>query len=174
MKIEQLSSEQAYQGRITVALERWRYDDGLEVTREIVHKDGAVAIVAHDQDGFYLVSQPREAVNEPESLELPAGTLDVMGEGALACARRELIEEIGMEAEEWKELKSFYPSPGFTDEQVVIFEATGLKFVGVAPEDNERIEIMKLPWNQLEATIAKVQDAKTLLGLMLLARSRQV
>ena len=73
-----------------------------------------------------MVEQPREAVEEPALLELPAGKLDVEGETPLECAQRELAEEIGKSAGDWRELKSFYTSPGFANERVWLFLATEL------------------------------------------------
>ena len=89
------------------------HDDGETAEREIVVHPGAVGIVAHDGESVYLVRQPREAVEEPDLLELPAGKLDVEGETPLECAKRELAEEIGMSARSWTELKRFYTTPGF-------------------------------------------------------------
>ena len=60
---------------------------------------------------------------------MPAGKLDVEGESRLECAKRELTEEVGLEAEEWSEWKRFFTSPGFAEEEVTIFEATGLSEV---------------------------------------------
>ena len=107
-------------------VERFRHDDGEEVEREVVGHPGAVAIVAHDDEHVWLVRQPREAAGEQALLEMPAGKLDVAGEPALETARRELAEEIGKAAADWRELVSFYTSPGFTDERVDVYPATGL------------------------------------------------
>ena len=102
-------------------IDRFRYGDGSEAEREVVAHPGAVAVVAHDDVHIYLVRQPREAVGEEATLELPAGKLDVPGEAPLDCARRELAEEVGLEASEWTELKRFYTSPGFAEEQVTVY-----------------------------------------------------
>ena len=87
-------------GSSTSEIDEFRYDDGETAEREIVVHPGAVGIVAHDGEALYLVRQPREAVDEPALLELPAGKLDVEGESPLECAQRELGEEIGMRAAE--------------------------------------------------------------------------
>ena len=65
-----------------------------------------------------MVRQPREAVGEDALLELPAGKLDIEGETPLECAQRELAEEVGKAAGDWRELKRFYTSPGFATEEV--------------------------------------------------------
>ena len=85
---------------------RYRRADGTEVEREIVEHPGSVAVLAHDGEFAYLVAQPREAVEEDELLEIPAGTLDVEGESELECAQRELAEEAELRAESWSLLRS--------------------------------------------------------------------
>ena len=78
---EALGGETLYKGRIVdVRMERFRHADGEEVSREIVRHQGAVAVVVQDERDVWLVRQPREAVDEPALLEIPAGRLDVAGE----------------------------------------------------------------------------------------------
>ena len=125
--MERIDSKTVYEGKIaTVREDEFRYPDGSTATRETVGHPGAVAMVAHDDLHLYLVRQPREAVGEEALLELPAGKLDVPGESPLDCAKRELAEEIGKSASEWRELKRFYTSPGFAEEEVIVYLATGL------------------------------------------------
>jgi ADP-ribose pyrophosphatase len=133
-----------------------------------------VAVVAHDDDVLYLVRQPREPVGEQGLVELPAGKLDVPGEDPLDTAKRELIEEIGKEATEWRELKRFYTSPGFADEEVIVYLATGLSDAeAVAPsEEEERIEIVEVPLAELDTAIESCRDAKSLIGLLLFRQVR--
>ena len=92
-----------------------------------------------------MVEQPREAVEEPALLELPAGKLDVEGETPLECAQRELAEEIGKSAADWRELKRFYTSPGFANERVWLFLATELYDTPERRFTEERIEIVAWP-----------------------------
>lgn len=168
---EPLGGETAYRGRLVeVRIERFLHADGEEVSREIVHHQGAVAIVAHDREHVWLVRQPREAVDEPALLELPAGRLDVAGEEPLQAAQRELAEEIGMGARSWEPILSYYSSVGFTDERVHLFHASDLHARTAETEENERIEIVPWPLAQLEQAIAESRDAKTLIGLLWLAR----
>ena len=128
--MERIGSKTVYEGKVaSVRIDRFRYGDGSEAEREVVAHPGAVAVVAHDDVHIYLVRQPREAVGEEATLELPAGKLDVPGEAPLDCARRELAEEVGLQASEWTELKRFYTSPGFAEEQVTVYLATGLRWV---------------------------------------------
>jgi ADP-ribose pyrophosphatase len=167
--MERLSSKTVYEGRIAkVRLEDFRYEDGAVEEREVVGHPGAVAIVAHDGERLFMVRQPREPVDEPALLELPAGKLDVEGESRLDCAKRELAEEIGRAAAEWRELKRLYPSPGILEEEVTIFEATGLSEVDANPDEDERLEIVTFPLAEVDRAIEECRDGKSLVGLMLL------
>jgi ADP-ribose pyrophosphatase len=171
---ERLGSETVWEGRIaSVRVERFRHADGEVVTREVVGHPGAVAIVAHDELHVWLVRQPREAVEEESLLELPAGKLDVAGEPPLETAQRELVEEVGKRAARWGELKAFYTSPGFTDERIVVYEATGLSDASAEVEDDERIDVVAWPLARLNDAIAACEDAKSLVGLLAFRAARQ-
>jgi 8-oxo-dGTP pyrophosphatase MutT (NUDIX family) len=167
---ERIGSETVWSGHIgTVRVERYRHADGEEVTRENVAHPGAVAIVAHDGAHVWLVRQPREICGEAALLEVPAGKLDVAGEDPRAAAERELAEEIGKAAGGWEHLKAIYTSPGFTDERIDVYLATGLRDVPRPEvEEDERIEIVPWPLERLDEAIAACADAKSLVGLLLL------
>jgi 8-oxo-dGTP pyrophosphatase MutT (NUDIX family) len=170
-ELERLGSETLFDGKfVSVRRDRFRHADGEEVDREIVGHPGAVVIVAHDGEQLYLVRQPREAIGDPGLLELPAGKLDVEGEPPLETARRELAEEIGKAAADWKELVSAWSSPGFTDERFTIYLATGLSDREAEAEEDERIEIVPWPLDRLDELIDEVEDSQTLLGLLLFER----
>jgi ADP-ribose diphosphatase len=165
--MERIGGEVAWEGRIVrVRIDRFRYDDGEETEREIVEHPGAVGIVAHDSEKVYLVRQPREAVDEPALLELPAGKLDEEGESPLDTAQRELAEEIGKGARTWQHLTSFYTSPGFANEQCHLFMATNLFDMRAETDENERIEIVEVPLSELDRVIRDCRDSKTLIGLL--------
>jgi ADP-ribose pyrophosphatase len=129
-----------------------------------------VGIVAHDSDVVWLVRQPREAVGEERLLEIPAGRLDVAGEAPEAAARRELAEEIGRGAHRWEPIVTYYSSVGFSDERVHLFDATDLFEHSAVSEENERIEVVPWPLGGLDAALEECRDAKTLIGLLWLAR----
>jgi 8-oxo-dGTP pyrophosphatase MutT (NUDIX family) len=168
---EALGGETVYRGRLVdVRVERFRHADGEEVSREIVRHRGAVGIVAHDGEHVWLVRQPREAVDVPDLLEIPAGRLDVDGEQPLAAARRELAEEIGRGARTWEPIVAYYTSAGFTDERVHLFCASDLYPERAHSGEEERIEIVRWPLGELQGAIEQCRDAKTLIGLMWLAR----
>ena len=164
-RIEPLGGETVWEGsQFSVRIERFRHGDGEEVEREVVRRMDAAAIVAYDDTHVWLVRQPREALGRA-TLELPAGKLDVAGESPLQTARRELAEEIGREAEDWQEVRAYYPSSGYSDELVHIFAATRLRAVDVEPDPGERIEIVPWPLADIDAALAETDDAKTVIGL---------
>ncbi len=168
---EALGGETVYSGRIVeVRIERFRHADGEEVSREIVRHQGAVGIVARDEQHVWLVRQPREAIGVPDLLEIPAGRLDVEGEQPLAAAQRELAEEVGRGARSWEPIVAYYTSAGFTDERVHLFHASDLYPSQAHSDEQERIEIVCWPLAKLDQAIEQCHDAKTLIGLMWLAR----
>ena len=172
---EHLDSRTVFDGRIVkVTVDTFRYADGKTGEREIARTSDAAAIVAVDDEHVWLVRQPREAIDDPDSLELPAGRLDKEGEDPLATAKRELAEEIGKQADHWEELKAYFSSVGFTDEQVHVFLAEGVRDADGEHDsgEDERIEIVPWPLERLDEAIAEATDAKTLIGLLLLERRR--
>ena len=169
--MEDLGGERVYSGHTADVFEkRFRRADGTEVERQVVTHPGSVAILAHDEEVVYLVRQPREAVGDDGLLEIPAGTLDVEGESAEGCARRELAEEAGLAATHWSLLQIIYPSPGYVSEVVWIFEATGLSPARAEADEDEQIEIVRLPLAAIEAALPELRDATTLVALLMLLR----
>ena len=169
-----LETKPLHEGKhVDFVAKRYRRADGSEVEREIVEHPGSVAVLAYDEEFAYLVAQPREAVEEDELLEIPAGTLDVEGEDELECAKRELAEEAELQAEEWSLLHVVYPSPGFLTEKVTIFEATGLSPAAGERDDEEEIEIVRLPLAEIEQALPRVRDATTVIALLRLKEKLQ-
>src|SRR3954452_5035484 len=165
---ERIGSQTIFDGKFfTVRRDTFRHEDGEVVKRELVTHPGAVGIVVLDGDELWLVRQPREAVGVPDLLEIPAGKLDEQGEDPLDTAKRELAEEIGKQAAEWESLGSFYTSPGFTNEEVHLFLATGISDVDERPavEEDERIDVERVPLSRLDEVLASNQDSKTLIAL---------
>jgi ADP-ribose pyrophosphatase len=157
----------AYDGKlIDVTVERWG-----EHEREIVEHPGAVAIVAVDaSNSVVLVRQLREPARR-KLLELPAGTLDA-DEEPLASAQRELAEETGLTGGEWHHATTFWTTPGFCREQMHVFFAEGVEDGEQRLEDDESIEVVRLPLADLPARLQEIEDAKTLAGLLLYLRGR--
>ncbi|HZI91359.1 MAG TPA: NUDIX hydrolase [Thermoleophilaceae bacterium] len=181
MGFERIASEAIWQGHIGgVRVDTFRYDDGSEATREIVSHPGAVTVLPFDGEHIWLVRQPREPVGEQALLELPAGKIErpskggtaplcnpPSGEDLEATARRELAEEIGKGANDWRHLVSFYNSPGLLAEENHLFLAQDLyEETRESEEEEERIEIVPLKLDRLDETIGRLRDAKTLIGLL--------
>ena len=157
-----------YDGKLfDVTLERWGAHD-----REIVEHPGAVAIVALDKEGMVtLVRQRREAAGK-QLLELPAGTLE-QDEEPLASARRELAEETGLSGGNWRELAAFYTTPGFCRERMHLFLAEGVERGEASPESDEELELVRWHPRDIAHNLHGLEDAKTLVGLLLYLRELQ-
>jgi ADP-ribose pyrophosphatase len=166
---EMIERETIFEGKVVrLYLDKVRLPNGKEAEREVVLHWGAVGMVAlDDEEKVYLVRQYRHPVGR-ELIEIPAGKLDP-GEEPLDCARRELMEEIGYSADEWRELAFFYTSPGFSDEMLHLFLARNLKEGVADPEEDEFLDIMHLPLQEALTMVARgeIQDSKTIVGLAL-------
>jgi ADP-ribose pyrophosphatase len=163
-----VSSRRVYNGRVvSLRVDQVRLPSGRVTEREIVEHGGAVGIVAVDDDGqVLLVRQFRSALGTM-LLEIPAGTLDP-NEDVRACAFRELQEETGYAAREMRELYAFYSSPGFSNERISLFLATGLSEGAQRPETDEIIEVVKMPLDRVLEMVAagEICDGKSILGLI--------
>ena len=136
---------------------------------EIADTPDAVAIVAVDADGrVVLVRQNRRAIGT-DLLELPAGLVDE-GEEPLAAAQRELREETGLHGGTWRRLAAFWTSPGFVNELVTVFVARGLEEGEPEPDEGEDLEVVRWTLPEVEARVWELQDATTLVGLLLYLR----
>ena len=170
---ELIDRRTVYDGHfISVEHNTYRFADGEEAERDIVRHPGAVGIVCVDDEHVWLVKQPRQAVDDPDVLEIPAGKLDEEGESPLDTAKRELAEEIGKGAEHWESLRSFWTSVGILDEEVHLYLATGLRDEHAETDENERIEVVRWPLDRLEELLDTVKDSKTRIGLLELHRRR--
>jgi ADP-ribose pyrophosphatase len=160
-------SRTVYAGRLVdVTVERW---GGHE--REIVEHPGAVAIVAVDSDEqIWLVRQLREPARRL-LVELPAGTREA-GEEPIETARRELAEECGLRGGTWRELGSFWTTPGFCREHMTVFVAENVEPGDADPDDDEAVEVVRWPVAEVAARLTGIEDAKTLAGLLLFLNER--
>jgi ADP-ribose pyrophosphatase len=142
---------------------------GFTIHRAIVRHPGSAVMMAVDQDGRILLVRQFRLPAQAELWEIPAGRIDP-GESALDAARRELHEETGYAAEKWEELVSYYPSPGYVDERMTLYLATGLTAGTAQPMDDERIETRWFTQDEITAEIraGKIIDGKTLIGFFLL------
>jgi len=167
---EVLASEDAYRGfSFTITVDTVREGER-EYQREVVRHPGSAAIVAlHDDQTVSLVRQYRHP-SVKYLLEIPAGTRDNF-EPPEECAARELEEELGVVAGAWEKLSEFFVSPGFCGEKMWVYLATDLTETKPHPEDDENLEIVRLPLvRALEMIEAgEIEDAKTIIGLTLAA-----
>lgn len=177
-----VESKILHRGRyLTFRVDTIERADGSRGTREIAGHPGAVAILAIDaEDRVLLVRQYRVAVGE-SLLEIPAGTLDVAGDGTVEdpdlAARRELEEETGMRAGSWRKVARFYTAPGFTSELMHLYLATDLRAADgdrLGPDDDEHLLLERMPVMAAVAAAegGELADAKSLVALLWLARQR--
>jgi ADP-ribose pyrophosphatase len=169
-----LSQEQIYSGRV-LRLERDRVREwnGAEGIREVVRHSGSVAAVAvHDDGRVVLVRQYRYPIGD-FLWELPAGLLNP-GEDPATGARRELEEETGFSPAHMEPIADFYTTPGFCDERMYVFRATGLTTVPPRPDDDEDIQVKVCTLAEAQEMIARgeIREGKTLIGLLLEGRRR--
>jgi len=165
-----LSSEDIYPGKI-IRVQRWQVElpNGQTALREVVRHNGASAIVPVDDLGrVTLVRQHRVAIDEC-TWEIPAGKLDTPAEDPFDAAKRELEEETGLQAAHWQKLTSMYTTPGFCNERISIYLATGLSQHPSHPDADEFLRIKKIPLDDAiaQCVSGEIQDGKTLVGLLL-------
>lgn len=164
-----IARKEIYQGNIinvsslTVAL-----PDGREASRDVVAHPGASVILPLNEQGeAYLVRQFRKPL-EAVSLELPAGKLD-QGEDPKVCAERELKEETGLTADSIKHILSIHTTPGFCNEIIHLYVATGLTQGDSCTDEDEFLSTEKLPVATLVDMVLKggITDAKSIIGILL-------
>jgi ADP-ribose pyrophosphatase len=164
----QLSTKTVYRGRLLSVLEdEVRLPDGKTARREYVRHSGAAAMVPMPDDRtVVLVRQFRYPLGR-HFYEIPAGKID-QGERPEATARRELIEECGYEAAEWRHLTTIHPCIGYSDERIELYLARGLTHVGHSPDEEEFLEAVTMDFAEALAWIreGKITDQKTIIGLL--------
>ncbi len=171
-----LSSQVSYRGPVfSVTTDEVLEPGGIRARRDVVRHSGSVVVLALDEDE--RASEPRVLLERQYRhaaqgfmWELPAGRVDE-GEGELAAAKRELLEETGYTASRWKKILHFYVSPGFLDETMSIYLARGLRAGIAQPEADEKIAIRFFPLSRIErmARQGVIRDAKTIAGILWLA-----
>jgi ADP-ribose pyrophosphatase len=168
MKI--ISSREVYKCKLFRVTEDKAADPqtGFEIRRSVVRHAGSAVMMAVDENERVLLVRQYRLPAGKNLWELPAGRLDP-GEKPLQAARRELIEETGYRARRWRRLASFWVSPGYVQERMTIFLATGLTAGQATPMDDERIETRWFTRKDLEAQIrtGKIEDAKTIIGFFM-------
>jgi len=172
----QLDSRRIHTGRVVrLDVDTVRFPDGSTGQLELIRHPGAAAIVpcASDPPGadptILLIRQYRYATGG-QLWEIPAGTLDP-GEDPEACARRELMEETGVTAARLQRLTSIWTTPGFTNEVIHLYWATGLTTGEPSRERDEFIEVVPQPLSRVLALIrdGEIRDAKTVVAILYMA-----
>lgn len=164
-----IAKKHIYSGNIiNVDLLTVTLPDGRQATRDIVSHPGASVVVPLNEKGeIYMVRQFRKPI-EAISLEIPAGKLDP-GEDPRTCAVRELKEETGLNAEHLTHLTSIHTTPGFSNEVLHLYVATGLSEGDSCADEDEFISTEKYSVNELLELVlkGKITDAKTIIGILL-------
>jgi ADP-ribose pyrophosphatase len=164
-----ISKKHIYQGNI-IKVESLKVSlpDGRVATRDLVLHSGASAVIPLSKnDELYMVRQYRKAI-EKESLEIPAGKLD-KDEDPKLCAERELKEETGLSANHITHLISFNSTPGFSNEVLHLYAATGLNEGESNADEDEFITTERIPVRVLSDMVfrGEITDAKTIIGILL-------
>jgi ADP-ribose pyrophosphatase len=159
-EFETVNSETLYIGKIfALRVDDVRMPHGNIAKREVIEHFGAVAVLAMDQQGnIVMVYQYRHPVGR-RLWELPAGLLDLGGEPPHISAARELKEEAGLEAAEWRVLVDLITAPGFSDESVRVYLATGITDVG-RPHAHDEEADLQVKWFPLEEARRMVLDGE--------------
>ncbi len=168
-----VSSKEMFQG-VLIQVEHWqvRLPDGQPALREIVRHRGAAAVVPLDDAGnVTMVRQHRIAVGR-FTWEIPAGKLDHAGEDMLDCARRELEEETGLNAEHYRLLTVLDTTPGFCNEQIGIYLATGLSQHPMHLDPDEFLQVRTFSLSEAIQMVmnGEIHDSKTIAGLLMTAQ----
>lgn len=172
MPVKVTHRETRHTGRVfRLDTETVTLDNGVTIDIDVIRHPGAAAIVPMTDTGNVLmIKQYRHAVGG-YIWEIPAGTLDP-GETPLTCAKRELTEEAGVAATDWHRLGEIVPVPGYADERIHLFLAGGLSPARQQLDADEVLQVHEIALTDALAMIeqGKIQDAKTLCGLLLAAR----
>jgi ADP-ribose pyrophosphatase len=162
-----IETKEIFTGRIIkVRVDTVSLPGGGQSTREVVEHAGAVGVVAMDNDNnIILVRQYRKPV-ERVLLEIPAGTME-KDEDPLVCAQRELKEETGFTAEHWEKILCYFSAPGFTDEHLHLYLASGLTSGEIELDEDEFVETVRLPLPEAYQMIFEghIADGKSIIGI---------
>lgn len=167
-----VDSQRVFDG-ILLHIDHMTYElpNGHLAKRECARHIGASAVIpVDDQGNVWLVKQFRACIDQV-LLEIPAGKLDFKGEDRLEAARRELQEETGLTAGSWTHLTDIFTTPGFSDERISLYLARDLKAGKSHPDDDEFLNLVKMPLAELVSRIMRgeIADSKTVCAAMMAA-----
>lgn len=161
---KQLKAEYLYKGKIiNLRRDEAELPNGNTALREVIEHPGGVCVAALTDDNEVLMVRQYRYPYSEVVMEIPAGKRDHEGENPLECGIRELKEETGATAEKFIFLGELYPSPGYCGEIIWLYAATGLTFGEQNPDDDEFLDVQKIPLEKLVGMImsGEIKDAKT-------------
>jgi len=175
-----LSSRVSFQGPVfSVTTDEVEEPGGVRARRDVIRHSGSIVVLAVEEpargsrktESRVLLERQYRHAAQSMMWELPAGRIDD-GETALTAAKRELLEETGYSARQWKRILHFYVSPGFLDETMTIYLAGGLRAGVAQPEADERITVRFFGLSEAKrmALHGRIRDAKTIAGILWLAQ----
>lgn len=172
LKETKISSKTVYRGVVGFNVDSVRLINGKTATREYMDHSGASAVLPISADGVILVQQFRYPVGQA-TWEIPAGKLE-KGQTPLQCAKAELKQETGYSAKTLKKLLSFYPACAFSNEEIHIFLASGLKPGKTNPDEDEFLNVKEFSFAEAFKMIrgGKIKDSKTIIALSLYQNGR--
>ena len=168
----QLNTAKVYSGDLLhVHRDEVRLPNGKVSVREYIRHPGAVVVLPLTESGELILERQYRYPLGRDFIEVPAGKIDP-GEQTLACAQRELLEETGYKARDWRYVTTVYPCIGFADEKLVYYLAQGLEFEGHQRDEDEFMEIFSLPLDQALAMVrtGEICESKTIIGLFWLEK----
>lgn len=167
-----IDSETVFKGRLMhVKRDRVRLPNGAESTREYLVHPGAVVVIPVFDNGDVLLERQHRYALHRDFIEFPAGKIDP-NETDLACAQRELQEETGYTASEWREVTTIYPCIGYSDERLAFYLARGLTEGEHGRDHDEFLEVFRLPFAEAMQWLrdGRICETKTVIGLFWLEK----
>ena len=166
---KQLSFDYKFKGRIiNLRQDTVMLPNGNTATREVVEHPGGVCVAALTDDNELLFVRQWRYPYMEETLEIPAGKRDRQDEDPLECGKRELREETGVTATKYIDLHPLYPTPGYINEVIYCYLATGLTFGETDPDEDEFLDVLRIPLERAVEMVlsGEIKDAKTQIAVL--------
>jgi len=163
-----INSEEKYRGNIlTACLDTAELENGCIVTRDVIKHSGGVCVVPITDDNEVIFVKQFRYPHSQVLLEIPAGKLNA-GENHYECGLRELKEETGCTAQDYRYIGSCYPTPAYCTEIIHIYLAAGLKSGKQNLDEDEFLEITKIPLDKAVKMVMndEIKDAKTQIAIL--------